>query len=414
MNERPFEKILSLGTLLGVTAFAMGLLLFPLDTSKAAVNGIKLCVNSVFPSLFPFFVVSSMLISSGCIERAALFLQEIAGRIFGVSGVGFSAFLLGLIGGYPVGIRTASELYKNGRISKNEYRRLCLFCNNAGPAFIMSFVGGVIFRDGKIGVLLYFTHIAAAVIIAAVINIFSKEKFEAQPAPFIKPKSFTASFIHGVTNGVSSMLSVSGFIIFFSVFITVLEKSGILPALSSLLKPFFNDEHILNAMLTGFFEMTGGLALLNNGGFAVSLVSSSFLLGWAGMSVHFQAMSFMSDAGVSVKGYLPSKLAQGALSACVTALYLKLCPPSKSVFFTDYTLLTAMGEDFYMQYIRGSLILTGILIVFVLIFYFSIVFFVEKMYNKKSKNKLTKRGGTPCFTEKASSRNAPTALRAQK
>lgn len=414
MNERPFEKILSFGMLLGVTAFGMGLLLFPLDTSKAAVNSIELCLRSVFPSLFPFFVLSSMLISSGAVERMAQLFSPGAKLLFGISGSGFSAFLLGMIGGYPVGIRTATELYKSGRISKNECERLCLFCNNAGPAFIIGFVGGVIFRDTKTGLMLYFAHVAAAVITGIVINIFSKEKFDGSPVSPSKPKPFAESFISAVTGGMSSILSVSGFIIFFGVFVAVLRKSGIFGTFSALLSPFFGDKSILDGIITGFFEMTGGLTALSGGGFTASLIASSFLLGWAGMSVHFQAMSFMSDSEVSVKAYLPSKLIQGALSAALTGIFLKFFPVSKSVFYTDYLLLQEMGEEFYMQYLLGNLILTGILIVFILIFYFSIVFFVEKRYNEESNHKAVKRGETSCFTEKVSSPAAPTAQRAQK
>ena len=105
-----FEKIMPFVTLTGLVFFGMGLLLFPADTSKSCVNGINLCINGVFPSLFPFFVVSSMLISSGAITRVAQLFAPLGKALFGISGEGFSAFLMGISGGYPVGGRSAVQL----------------------------------------------------------------------------------------------------------------------------------------------------------------------------------------------------------------------------------------------------------------------------------------------------------------
>ena len=45
--------------------FAALLFSFPAESAAAARKGIKLCLELLIPSLFPFFVLSSLLISTG-------------------------------------------------------------------------------------------------------------------------------------------------------------------------------------------------------------------------------------------------------------------------------------------------------------------------------------------------------------
>ena len=109
--------------------------------AEAVRRGLTLCARSVIPALFPYFVVSGLFISLGFADGVGRRLEPLTRRLFGVGGAGASAFFLGLLGGYPVGGRTVGQLYRAGRLSKNEAERLLAFCNNAGPSFILGVVG---------------------------------------------------------------------------------------------------------------------------------------------------------------------------------------------------------------------------------------------------------------------------------
>ena len=80
------------------------------ETAQAVRDGLALCAQSVVPALFPFFVLSGLFISMGC----AGVLAPALGRLPGVSPAGASAFLLGAVGGYPVGARTVGQLRPGG------------------------------------------------------------------------------------------------------------------------------------------------------------------------------------------------------------------------------------------------------------------------------------------------------------
>ena len=63
------------------------------------------------PALFPFLAVSSLLVSLGFGEWVSPHLAGVMGPLFRLPGQASSALLLGLVGGYPIGAKTAADLY---------------------------------------------------------------------------------------------------------------------------------------------------------------------------------------------------------------------------------------------------------------------------------------------------------------
>ena len=125
---------------LGLMGATLALLLYPQASMEAARTGLQLCGNVIVPSLFPFFVLSSLVVELGLAGHLGRLLEGVMRPLFRVNGACASAFALGFIGGYPVGAKTAISLYQNGMCTKTEAERLLAFCNNSGPAFILGVV----------------------------------------------------------------------------------------------------------------------------------------------------------------------------------------------------------------------------------------------------------------------------------
>ena len=137
--------------LLGSGTLAI-LLLRQAETAAQAVrDGVQLCLTSVIPALFPFFAASSLLVALGAAEAAGRVLARPFRQLFRCGGAGCAALLLGLVGGYPVGARTAAELVRRGELSPAEGARLLTFCNNAGPAFAIGVAGVSVFGSARRG-----------------------------------------------------------------------------------------------------------------------------------------------------------------------------------------------------------------------------------------------------------------------
>ena len=151
--------------------FGAALLFFPDVSAAAAREGVTLCLQTVLPSLFPFFVLSSLLVQSDVPRLLSRAMAGVMYPLFGVSGAGASALILGLLGGYPVGARTVAELYGRGEIAREEAEQLLAFCNNSGPGFFLGVCGTAVFGSARAGMYLYLIHVGAALVTGTTVGL---------------------------------------------------------------------------------------------------------------------------------------------------------------------------------------------------------------------------------------------------
>ena len=322
-RERVRDAMLGLALLCATLA----LMLYPQPAMEAARSGLRLCYNVIIPSLFPFFVLSSLVVELGLAGYLGRALEKVMRPLFNVSGACASAFALGFIGGYPVGAKTAISLYEKGMCSRTEAERLLSFCNNSGPAFILGVVGAGVFGSSKVGLLLYLAHAAASVCVGILFRFYKAGgggREGARPAPRFQAQRFTAAFTGSIKSSFLSTLNICAFVVFFTVVIQLLIRSGFLPglaqALGTVLAPFGLTPEWAQRLLTGALELsTGVTTLMGDGSLSGRLVAAAFMLGWAGISVHCQVLSFLGGSGLSAGTYLAGKLLHGGLSAPIAA-----------------------------------------------------------------------------------------------
>ena len=320
---------------LGLLGSTLALLLYPQESMQAARDGLKLCYNVIIPSLFPFFVLSSLVVELGLAGYLGRVLEGIMRPLFNVSGSCASAFALGFIGGYPIGAKTAINLYEKGLCSKTEAERLLAFCNNSGPAFILGVVGVGVFGSSRVGLLLYLAHAAASICVGMLFRFYGRGKAgkgkEGRISPQFHAQRFTSAFTGSIKNSFLSTLNICAFVIFFTVVIRMLSLSGVLTGaagvLGLLLGPLGFDASWAEQLLIGLIEISSGVwALSGTGALAGRLSMAAFMLGWAGVSVHCQVLSFIGGSGLSVRTYIAGKTLHGALSALLIALLFRIVP----------------------------------------------------------------------------------------
>lgn len=318
----------------GVGLFLAGtlLFLFPEQSAQGAKTGVTLCSELLIPALFPFFVLSSLFISTGLAQACSRPLEKIIRRLFGVSGPGAAAFCLGLIGGYPAGARAVAQLTEQGACSQREAQRLSLFCNNCGPAFFLGAVGVGVFQCKNAGFLLLGANLLAALLIGLLANLLlGTVKTHAQPASAsIKRASCFEVFPDCVRSAFSATLGVCAYVILFSVIAALADCTSLLPTMGSFigqLLPCSDGALLGRSLCMGFLEISTGTAALQGSEYTtLALPLAAFLLGWGGLSVHCQSLPFWRQSGVQMRPYLKAKLLQGALSAGFTALGMLLLP----------------------------------------------------------------------------------------
>ena len=313
---------------LGVCLMLLSLLLFPDQSVTAAKDGVQLCLNVIVPSLFPCFVLSTLCVELGLIRALGSLTGPLMAPLFRVGGACAGAFLLGIVGGYPVGARTAIALYESGQCSRDEAERLMSFCNNSGPAFILGVVGAGIFSSSAAGLWLYGAHVAASILVGLLFRFYGKGTVtvsEFSPA-HSADISVSELFIRAVKDAFSSAMNICAFVIFFTVVIRLLFLTGIITRLASILVLLLGNlglhQDMAESLLSGAIEMTSGVWSLRDMAASLGnrLCMAAFILGWAGLSVHCQVLSFIGKSGLSTRTYFFGKLLHGIISAVLVFL----------------------------------------------------------------------------------------------
>lgn len=155
-------------TLTGIAA-ATGIALLILDSKTAlagAQSGVELCIRTVIPSLFPFFLFS-ILLTTSLIGRRIPILRPVC-RLCRIPGGAESILIAGFLGGYPVGAQCVSQAYRAGQLSHRDARRMLGFCNNCGPAFLFG-MAAALFREWWAPWSLWGIHIFSALCVGVLI-----------------------------------------------------------------------------------------------------------------------------------------------------------------------------------------------------------------------------------------------------
>lgn len=299
---------------------ALGALIAMLCYSDAAVegakNGLSLCANMIVPSLFPFFVLSFLLNDLGLPAYLGRFFEPVMKTLFGVSGAGASAFIIGVTGGYPLGAACIADLHKRGDITTQDGNKLLTFCNNSGPAFIIGAAGIGIFRSASVGLGLYGAHILSAIITGLFLS-GAKCTDRSSPRICIENTSLSQSLPAAIKNATMQIITVCGFVVTFSVLTRVLDAMGVFSAIYGRVAQYTGYElRLTRAILTGILELGCGVGALEGASITpVNLAACAFIIGFGGFSVAMQTASVLSGTNIKVSRHLVGRLLNASISA---------------------------------------------------------------------------------------------------
>lgn len=285
-------------SILLVLIFAALLLLRPQDAGAAVQDGLQLCAKTVVPSLFPFFVVTALLLRLGFDSVLRPLCAPFMRPMFGLRGECAAPLLAGLLGGYPTGARSAAQLYEQGALTRGEAELLLGFCNNCGVGFLVGFVGAGVFGSVRAGVLLLGVHIVSAMLSGAVLCRVARRREEPVRLPCQLPAHsvpFSAALVASVSGAVTSTLTVCAYIVFFRTVTALISLPGI---------------------LSGAVEMVGAVAPLR--GDAFGFAAAAGITAWGGLSVHCQTMAVVGE--LSLRWHTVGKVLQTAFAVVIAAL----------------------------------------------------------------------------------------------
>jgi len=292
--------------------------------SEGARQGLILCGQVIIPSMYPFFVLCSLLTQLEL--RPARRRGALLWAMLRQPPAALWVILLGFLGGYPVGAKISAQMLERGMISRPQAQRLQLFCVNAGPAYLIGAVGAGLIGSRRAGLILFISMVASALALGVVTRFLAAPEesvsYRAAPEASVsfgaadkrqearKYRPLDQAILAAVTQATGAILGVCAWVVLFSTLCALLRMlpMALWPAI-----PFLNV----------FLEVsTGAVGVIR----ATALPVLCAALGWGGLSVHCQIMGDLRKTGLPLRLFWVSRLLHGALAAAICSRLLRRFP----------------------------------------------------------------------------------------
>lgn len=338
--------------------------LFVMNIDKsivAALDGCRLWYKAILPTTFPFLIICNLLISYDGISLYSKFLGPVICRPLSLSRNCSFPIAASILCGYPIGAKYSADLYNMGYIEKNEYIRLLNIASNVGPLFLIGSVASALLNNITFGYIL----LAGSYISCIFIGLITKKKRTINNTSSLNINQNSSNNNLGtaikdsIENSINTVLNIGGFIIIFSVIISLIKNNSMLAYLIQNLELIFKiPSGILYSVLLGSIEITNGCNILSSLPISVPLKLSliSFLCSFSGLAIIAQVISFVGSTDIKLSRYIFFKFVQGVFSFIITYLIMIIIP--SSIYTSNITINSELSIKAYLIPIITMLVLT--------------------------------------------------------
>ncbi len=285
---------------------------------NSAIFSLEIFKNNIFPSLFPFFVLSNLLVKYGFVELIGNIFKGFMNRIFRINSKCAFIFFMSIISGNPSNAKYTRELYLNGDISKFEATKILSYSCFTNPLFILGAVRELL-GNYEVCVLILVCHYLSNFIIGIILRNYHPSAYEKKTnfkyaikmmheKRISNKESFGQILTNSLTESINTLLLIMGVITFFLVFTTIVQNN-------------ISLNSTLQSVLNGFIEMTQGLKYVSMEAIPLKVKATLtvMILSFGGFSVHMQIMSILSDTDIKYLPFLGSRVLSSVISS--TLLY---------------------------------------------------------------------------------------------
>ncbi len=279
----------------------------PDATFRYAYEGLYQWAAKMVPTLFPFMMISSIMVYSGADLELGSMLSRILKKIYKYSSFGLYAIFMGFFCGFPMGAKVVSELYGNDKISKSEANTLLAFCNNIGPAYFVGIIIPILHECGYQNTLPFVFGMygipAVYGIVMGFLHTDHHASNEIKPQSAQPPSSLAATLKKSCMDNTQALIILGGYITFTNAFRIFLD--------------FMPFSHNSKNVLSSFLEIIGGVQAI----YTTTLIPAQKVfwmmtaLCFGGVSCILQTSSFLEKSALSLEYYLKHKVLITLLSA---------------------------------------------------------------------------------------------------
>lgn len=275
------------------------------DTVGFSLN---IWITSLLPALFPFFIVSDILINYDVIKYFPKVIRNSIKYLFNVSDNGLVIILLSMLSGFPSNARNIKNMYLDKKITKEEGEHLLYFTHFSNPMFILGTIP-LILNSNKISKYILISHYLANIILGICLRKYNKVN-NSNTSNYKEDKhNFGLVLTTSIRKSLDSVLGILGTLTVFLI-------------ISTLLINFFNLDNTSSLLVKSILELTSGLKELGSYNLLDKylLIISSCILSFGGLSVHMQVINELVDTDISYKNYFIGRILQVVLSLGISYL----------------------------------------------------------------------------------------------
>jgi len=278
--------------------------------------------DNIFPTLFPFFVASNLLIKYGFVELIGEFLKPIMNKVFKTNGESSFVLILSMLSGFPSSAKYTKELYDNSLINDKEASKLLTFTHFPNPLFVIGTVAVTFMNNRLVGYFILLSIYISNIIIGLIFRnyyvskndnskISLKRAINNMKDRYKKNKNFGIILTNTLIESINLLLLILGTISLFLI-------------INKIITNMFNLNDFNRAILSGILEMTGGLKYFSllNIPLNIKAIFSTMILAFGGLSVHTQVYSIIAETKIKYTPYLCARIMQVVLSGILMYLFM--------------------------------------------------------------------------------------------
>ncbi len=311
-----FQKIISTS----IMTLLLSIAFFILTESKAVMEAVlfsfQIWKNNIFPSLFPFFLLSELLIQYGFVEFLGELLKPVMNRIFRISNQAAFIFVMSIISGFPSNAKYTKALLEEHKINEKEATKILTFTHFSNPLFILGTVSITFLGNREVGFLILFCHYITNLILGLLFrNYYPSPKTNCRVsirkaitnmtlARQKKKVSFPLILTNALNHTIQTLLFILGVTTTFLIITTLINQHITLSTFHQ-------------SILNGFFEMTQGLKYVSllNIPLKIKGILTVMILSFGGLSVHMQLIGILSKSKIRYFPYFTARVLHATIAS---------------------------------------------------------------------------------------------------
>lgn len=311
-----FQKIISTS----IMTLLLSIAFFILTESKAVMEAVlfsfQIWKNNIFPSLFPFFLLSELLIQYGFVEFLGELLKPVMNRIFRISNQAAFIFVMSIISGFPSNAKYTKALLEEHKINEKEATKILTFTHFSNPLFILGTVSITFLGNREVGFLILFCHYITNLILGLLFrNYYPSPKTDCRVsirkaitnmtlARQKKKVSFPLILTNALNHTIQTLLFILGVTTTFLIITTLVNQHITLSTFHQ-------------SILNGFFEMTQGLKYVSllNIPLKIKGILTVMILSFGGLSVHMQLIGILSKSKIRYFPYFTARVLHATIAS---------------------------------------------------------------------------------------------------